>query len=96
VGDHVVELAGDPGPFRRGGDLRLRVALGLEPGCPVLQAGVVRPPNTQAISDGPANMIEPTAIASSTLSWPGIHRATATAEPTRQMARPVTEIRRGV
>ena len=41
-------------------------------------------------------MIEPTATASSTLSWPGIHRATAIAEPTRQMASPVTEIRRGV
>jgi hypothetical protein len=41
-------------------------------------------------------MIEPTAIASSTLSWPGIHRATAAAEPTRQIARPATEVRRGV
>ena len=53
VGDHVVELAGDPGPLRRRGDLRLRVALGLQPGRPVLQAGVVRPPVAHRVAEHP-------------------------------------------
>ena len=52
-------------------------------------------PSTQATRDGPANMIDPTMIQFSTLSPSGGQRATATAEPTRQMASPGMEIRRG-
>ena len=53
VGDHVVQLAGDPGPF--GGDrgLGLRLALPVQPGRPLLQLRVVRPPGAQPVADHP-------------------------------------------
>jgi hypothetical protein len=41
-------------------------------------------------------MIEPARTASSRLNRSGIYRPTAAAEPARQMANPVIEIRRGV
>jgi hypothetical protein len=44
VRDHVMQLAGDPGPLGCGGDLRLGVALGLQPGRAVFQGDQVPAP----------------------------------------------------
>ena len=60
VRDHVVQLTGDPGPLGRGGDLRLRAALPLQPRRSVLQRGFryarryrIESPSTHATSAVP-------------------------------------------
>ena len=58
MGDDVVQLAGDPGPLGRGCHLRLRVPLGLEPGGPVLQGGVVAAAVAHRVAEYPDRQFE--------------------------------------
>ena len=108
-GRRLVNRAGAPllqfaGALGRGGDPRLRVALGLGPFGAVLQRGVVarrygRPcesPSTQAISaEPPSPTAAPSSGAPGCGAYAGAQRPMAAATASKQTARPVTEIRRG-
>ena len=59
VRDHVVQLAGDPGPLGRGGDLRLGIPFPLQPGGPVLQARVVRAAVAHRVTEYPGQQRRP-------------------------------------
>jgi hypothetical protein len=59
VRDHVVQLAGDPGPLGGRGDQGLLVALALQPGRAVFQRGQVRAPVAHGVAEHPRDQRGP-------------------------------------
>ena len=87
VRDHVVQFAGDPGPLGRRGDLRLGVPLALQPGRPVLQAGVVRPPVAHRVAEHPGDQRRRRRTRSSRQRSPFQHAGWSGIQPTTRHRR---------